>query len=107
MKAGLVTETCVIAYCSGCGDAFGDNGCGHPLLFASTEEAVAFLTNLVTSAGWQFDGEHLTCDGCIATAYCNIEGHDWGPWEPHGPQYTFTEFRGCNHCGVLEFRETT
>ncbi|KZM76162.1 hypothetical protein [Nocardia terpenica] len=106
MKSGLVTETCVIAYCSECGDAFGTElGCGHPLLFDSVDEAIAFLTDRVTAAGWLFDGERLACDGCLTAMVCETKGHEWGDWQPYSPVVRLGELRWCEHCGEIETRE--
>ncbi len=86
MKRGLVTESHVVIYCDTCGDILTDAD-GESTCFDSTNQAVSFLT-AERASGWDYDGDTVLCDICLATQQCQSDGHQ------------FTE-RECAVCGIF------
>lgn len=99
MKRGFVGETHVVVYCDGCGDLYADTD-GESICFDTTHQAAEYLA--IGRDGWLYDGDRITCDGCLLTVECDQNGHDYTPdpgltgW-PNAPQ-----LRRCERCGAPE-----
>ncbi|MEV6769921.1 hypothetical protein AB0N05_14970 [Nocardia sp. NPDC051030] len=100
-RSGFVAETFIVVHCNGCSGVFGPDEATVPQVFASVDEAVAYVSDPATAAGWQFDGYQLTCDLCIAAAECALRGHVWGEWAPSiAREHRYV--RMCRDCGSCE-----
>lgn len=100
-RSGFAAETLVVVHCHGCGGVFEPDESTVPQVFASVGEAIAYVSDPATPAGWQFDGQQLTCDLCIAAAECAGRGHVWGEWKPSSAKAN-RYVRMCRECGTCE-----
>lgn len=103
MKRGFVTECHVVIYCDVCGDIYSENGC-QGACFDSAHQAVNYLNARSAGVGWLYDGDKVICDGCVAAARCEVNGHTFpDSWQTVTRLLgNTTRSRTCTVCGISD-----
>ncbi|GAB2699726.1 hypothetical protein [Nocardia thraciensis] len=99
MNTGFLTQAHVVIHCDGCGDRYSETR-DDGLCFTSVSQAIAYITRHGAGVGWVYDGDKVWCDGCIASAKCAQQGHEF-PQSSRRPRDEKTP-RACAVCGISD-----